>query len=44
MNVLSEIIARKRERLREAQATGTTSKGATPTLERRKRGLLEGIF
>ena len=35
---------KEQQRLREAQATGTTSKGATPTLERRKRGLLEGIF
>src|SRR5688572_22893254 len=34
---------REQQRLREAQATGTPSKGATPTLERRKRGLLEGI-
>jgi len=35
---------REQQRLREAQATGTSSKAATPTIERRKRGLLEGIF
>jgi len=35
---------KEQQRLREAQATGTTSKTATPTIERRKRGLLEGIF
>src|SRR5262249_5262120 len=36
--------AREQQRLREAQATGQPSTGATPTIERRKRGLLEGIF
>ena len=35
---------KEQQRLREAQATGSPSKTATPTLERRKRGLLEGIF
>jgi hypothetical protein len=35
---------REQQRLREAQATGKPSSGATPTIERRKRGLLEGIF
>src|SRR3954471_6394405 len=35
---------KEQQRLREAQATGTPSKTATPTIERRKRGLLEGIF
>lgn len=35
---------KEQQRLREAQATGKPSTGATPTIERRKRGLLEGIF
>jgi len=35
---------KEQQRLREAQATGTPSRAATPTIERRKRGLLEGIF
>ena len=35
---------KEQQRLREAQAAGKTSSGATPTIERRKRGLLEGIF
>jgi hypothetical protein len=35
---------REQQRLREAQATGKPATGATPTIERRKRGLLEGIF
>ena len=35
---------KEQQRLREAQATGQPSSGATPTIERRKRGLLEGIF
>jgi Protein of unknown function (DUF3035) len=35
---------KEQQRLREAQATGQPSKTATPTIERRKRGLLEGIF
>jgi hypothetical protein len=36
--------AREQQRLRDAQATGQPSNAATPTIERRKRGLLEGIF
>jgi hypothetical protein len=36
--------AKEQQRLREAQATGTAPKGNTPTIERRKRGILEGIF
>lgn len=35
---------KEQQRLRDAQATGQPSKAATPTIERRKRGLLEGIF
>jgi hypothetical protein len=35
---------KEQQRLREAQPSGKTSGGATPTIERRKRGLLEGIF
>jgi hypothetical protein len=35
---------KEQQRLREAQASGQPSKAATPTIERRKRGLLEGIF
>jgi hypothetical protein len=35
---------KEQQRLREAQTTGTPSAGATPTIQRRKRGLLEGIF
>lgn len=35
---------REQQRLREAQATGTQPQGGIPTIERRKRGLLEGIF
>jgi hypothetical protein len=35
---------KEQQRLREAQATGQPSKSATPSIERRKRGLLEGIF
>jgi Protein of unknown function (DUF3035) len=35
---------KEQQRLREAQASGNPSSGATPTIERRKRGLLEGIF
>ncbi|TMJ23245.1 MAG: DUF3035 domain-containing protein [Alphaproteobacteria bacterium] len=35
---------KEQQRLREAQASGKPSSGATPTIERRKRGLLEGIF
>jgi hypothetical protein len=36
--------AKEQQRLREAQATGTDPAGGTPTIERRKRGALEGIF
>ena len=35
---------KEQQRIRDAQATGQPSKAATPTIERRKRGLLEGIF
>jgi hypothetical protein len=35
---------KEQQRLRDAQATGQPSKAPTPTIERRKRGLLEGIF
>jgi len=35
---------KEQQRLREAQASGKPSSGATPTIERRKRGLLGGIF
>ncbi|MCW5748401.1 MAG: DUF3035 domain-containing protein [Alphaproteobacteria bacterium] len=35
---------KEQQRLREAQATGTQPQGGTPTIERRKRGILEGIF
>jgi len=34
----------EQRRLREAQASGQPSNAATPTIVRRKRGLLEGIF
>jgi hypothetical protein len=36
--------AKEQQRLRDAQATGQPSNAATPTIERRRRGLLEGIF
>ena len=36
--------AREQQRLRDAQAAGQAPAGATPTITRRKRGLLEGIF
>jgi hypothetical protein len=36
--------AKEQQRLREAQVSGQQSTGATPTIERRKRGLLEGLF
>ena len=36
--------AKEQQRLRDAQAAGQPSTGATPTIARRKRGLLEGIF
>jgi hypothetical protein len=35
---------KEQQRIREAQASGKAATGATPTIERRKRGLLEGIF
>ena len=36
--------AKEQQRLRESQASGQPATGATPTISRRKRGLLEGIF
>ena len=36
--------AKEQQRLRDAQAAGQAPTGATPTITRRKRGLLEGIF
>jgi len=36
--------AKEQQRLREAQVSGQQPTGATPTIERRKRGLLEGDF
>ncbi len=36
--------AKEQQRLRDAQAAGTSSTAPTPTIVRRKRGLLEGIF
>ena len=36
--------AKEQQRLRDAQAAGQTPAGSTPTITRRKRGLLEGIF
>ena len=36
--------AKEQQRLRDAQATGTPSTAPTPQIERRQRGLLEGIF
>jgi hypothetical protein len=36
--------AKEQQRLRDAQAAGQPSTGPTPTITRRKRGLLEGIF
>jgi hypothetical protein len=35
---------KEQQRIREAQASGKAAGGATPTIERRKRGLLEGLF
>jgi hypothetical protein len=35
---------KEQQRLRDAQASGQPSTSATPTITRRKRGLLEGIF
>ena len=36
--------AKEQQRLRDSQAAGTPSTTATPTITRRKRGMLEGIF
>jgi hypothetical protein len=36
--------AKEQQRLRDAQASGQPASGATPTITRRKRGLLEGVF
>lgn len=36
--------AKEQQRLRDSQASGQPASGATPTITRRKRGLLEGIF
>ena len=36
--------AKEQQRLRDAAAAGQAPAGATPTITRRKRGLLEGIF
>ena len=35
---------KEQQRLRDSQASGQPSSAATPTITRRKRGLLEGIF
>jgi hypothetical protein len=35
---------KEQQRLRDAQAAGQPATGPTPTITRRKRGLLEGIF
>jgi hypothetical protein len=35
---------KEQQRLRDSQASGKPSTARTPTIERRKRGLLEGIF
>ena len=35
---------KEQQRLRDAEASGKTSTAPTPTIERRQRGLLEGIF
>lgn len=36
--------AKEQQRIRDAQAAGQPASGPTPTITRRKRGLLEGIF
>ncbi len=36
--------AKEQQRLRDAQAAGQAPAGGTPTITRRKRGMLEGIF
>lgn len=35
---------KEQQRLRDSEASGKPSTGTTPTIERRQRGLLEGIF
>src|SRR5471030_1599473 len=35
---------KEQQRLRDAEASGKPATGPTPTIERRQRGLLEGIF
>jgi len=35
---------KEQQRIRDAQASGQPASGATPTIKRRQRGLLEGIF
>ena len=35
---------KEQQRIRDAQASGQPSNAATPTITRRKRGLLEGLF
>lgn len=35
---------KEQQRIRDAQAAGQPASGTTPTITRRKRGLLEGIF
>ena len=41
-----EVGVREQDRLRQGQATGQSpdTGGPTPTIERRRRGILEGIF
>ena len=36
--------SKEQQRIRDSQAAGQPSTTATPTITRRKRGLLEGIF
>jgi len=36
--------SKEQQRLRDAQASGQPASGPTPTITRRKRGMLEGIF
>jgi Protein of unknown function (DUF3035) len=36
--------SKEQQRLRDAQASGQPASGNTPTITRRKRGLLEGVF
>jgi hypothetical protein len=35
---------KEQQRLRDAQAAGQPATGNPPTITRRKRGLLEGVF